>query len=171
MATTSSTAPPALQYSADNCTVGRTMAILGERWTFVVIREVFNGIRRFDDMRVRTAIPRQVLSDRLTRLVERGVLHRVPYREPGHRVRYEYRLTEMGFDLYPVLQALREWGDRYLADPDGGPVTTVHRDCGEPVEIVLRCAAAHEIDKMRDLVSVPGPGARLTPRSGSPQRQ
>lgn len=153
-------APEALTWSADNCTVGRALAVVGEKWTFVVLREVFVGIRRFDDLRVRTAIPRQVLSDRLARLVERGVLHRVPYREPGSRLRYEYRLTEMGFDLYPVLQALREWGDRYLADPEGGPITTVHRDCGQEVNLVLRCAAGHEIDKMREVASRPGPGAR-----------
>ncbi len=153
-------APEALNWSADNCTVGRALAIVGEKWTFVVLREVFVGIRRFDDLRVRTAIPRQVLSDRLARLVDRGVLHRVPYREPGSRLRYEYRLTEMGFDLYPVLQALREWGDRYLSDPEGGPLVTVHRDCGAEVGLVLRCAAGHEIDKMREVVGRPGPGAK-----------
>jgi DNA-binding HxlR family transcriptional regulator len=153
-------APEALTWSADNCTVGRALAVVGEKWTFVVLREVFVGIRRFDDLRVRTAIPRQVLSDRLARLVDSGVLHRVPYREPGARLRYEYRLTDKGFDLYPVLQALREWGDRYLADPAGGPLTTVHRDCGEEVGLVFRCTAGHEIDKMRDLVPRPGPGAR-----------
>jgi DNA-binding HxlR family transcriptional regulator len=152
--------PEALDWSADNCTVGRALAIVGEKWTFVVLREVFVGIRRFDDMRVRTAIPRQVLSDRLARLVEHGVLHRVPYREPGRRVRYEYRLTEMGLDLYPVLLALLAWGDRYLADPDGGPLTAAHRDCGEPVGLVLRCAGGHEIDKLREVVSHPGPGAK-----------
>ena len=67
----------------ENCTIGRAMEILGERWTLVVLREVFNGIRRFDDMRVRTGIPRQVLANRLATLVEQGVLRREPYREPG----------------------------------------------------------------------------------------
>ena len=131
MATSSpSTAPPALQYSADNCTIGRTMAILGERWTFVVIREVFNGIRRFDDMRRRTAIPRQVLTDRLAVLVDHGLLRKEPYQVPGERARHEYRLTQKGLDLYPVLVAIAQWGDRYLADPEGPPVQFAHRGCG-----------------------------------------
>jgi DNA-binding HxlR family transcriptional regulator len=149
-----------LDWSADNCTVGRALAILGDKWSFLVLREVFVGIRRFDDMRVRTNIPRQVLSGRLASLVHNGLLRRVPYREPGSRERHEYRLTDKGFALYPVLVALREWGDHYLADPDGGPVVHVHRDCGAPVGVVLRCAAGHEIDEPRDLVPRTGPGAR-----------
>ncbi len=105
------TAPPALAYSTANCTIGRAMEILGERWTFVVLREVFNGIRRFDDMRSHTGIPRQVLTNRLALLVDRGVLRREPYRLPGDRTRHEYRLTPMGLDLYPVLVAIAAWGD------------------------------------------------------------
>ena len=117
-----STAPPALAWSTENCTVGRTMAILGERWTFVVLREVFNGVRRFDDIRRHSGIPRQVLSNRLALLVEQDMLRREPYQDPGERARHEYRLTEKGFDLYPVLVAIADWGDRYLADPGGPPV-------------------------------------------------
>ena len=106
----------------ENCTIARAMEILGERWTLVVLREVFNGVRRFDDMRVRTGIPRQVLTNRLATLVEQGVLRREPYREPGSRLRHEYRLTEKGLDLWPVLVAVLGWGDRYLADPEGPPL-------------------------------------------------
>ena len=113
--------PAALDYSVDNCTIGRAMGILGEKWTVVVLRDVFNGIRRFDDMRERAGIPRQVLANRLALLVEQGILRREPYREPGARLRHEYRLTDKGLDLYPVLVAVREWGDRYLADPGGLP--------------------------------------------------
>ncbi len=98
--------PEALEWSVDNCTVGRAMEILGERWTFVVLREIANGIRRFDDMRVRTNIPRQVLTNRLALLVDSGVLRREPYQDPGARVRHEYRLTQMGFDLWPVIVAV-----------------------------------------------------------------
>jgi DNA-binding HxlR family transcriptional regulator len=100
------------------------MEILGEKWTVVVLREIFVGIRRFDDMRVRTGIPRQMLTNRLATLVEHGVLRREPYREPGARAREEYRLTQQGLDLYPALLALLEWGDRYLADPGGPPLTS-----------------------------------------------
>lgn len=153
--------PPALAYSAENCTVGRAMAVLGERWTVLVIREVFNGVRRFDDMRERTAIPRQVLTDRLRTLVEEGVLAKVPYQVPGQRPRHEYRLTAKGLDLYPVLVAIADWGNRYLADPEGPPVQFVHRDCGGEVHQRFRCTEGHEFDAVRDVLTHPGPGARL----------
>lgn len=110
-------------------------------------------------MRERTGIPRQVLTNRLAMLVDQGVLRRQPYREPGSRARHEYRLTDKGFDLYPVLVAVREWGDRYLADPEGPPLTTVHRDCGAEVRTQLRCATGHEVAP-RDILPRPGPGAR-----------
>ncbi|GAA2353559.1 hypothetical protein Cme02nite_45920 [Catellatospora methionotrophica] len=156
--------PTALDWSAENCTVARAMAVLGERWTLVVLREVFNGIRRFEDMREHSGIPRQVLTNRLHMLVEQGVLRRVPYREPGERERHEYRLTEKGFDLYPVLVAVREWGDRYLADPAGPPVDMVHRDCGSPVRTHLSCEDGHEVGSPREVVTRPGAGAvRRTP--------
>ncbi len=154
----------ALNWSIDNCTVARAMGILGEKWSFVVLREIFTGVRRFDDMRERTGIPRQVLSNRLASLMAYGILRREPYREPGARLRYEYRLTERGFDLYPVLVALRDWGDRYLADPSGGPLRTVHAGCESQVHAVLRCEAGHDVDEVRQVQSRPGPGAtRLSP--------
>lgn len=152
--------PAALDWSVDNCTIGAAMAILGEKWTVVVLREVFNGIHRFDDMRVRTGIPRQVLTNRLGMLVANGVLRRVPYREPGARARDEYRLTEKGFDLYPLLVAVREWGDRYLSGPEGPPLDIVHRDCGAPVHAVLVCESGHDTIPPRDVVPRPGRGAR-----------
>jgi DNA-binding HxlR family transcriptional regulator len=111
------TTPATLAYSVDNCTVGRTIAILGDRSTLLVIREVLTGIRRFEDLRVRTAIPRQVLADRLRLLVEHGILRKEPYQPPGQRARHEYRPTDKGLALYPVLVAMAQWGDRYLADP------------------------------------------------------
>ena len=174
MSTTPSTAqltdgPPgyrALDWSVDNCTIGRTMGILGERWTVVVLREVFNGIRRFDDMRIRTAIPRQVLTDRLTMLVDKGILRKVPYRDPGERSRFEYRLTGMGLDLWPVMVAMKDWGDRYLADPAGPPLQTEHRDCGALVHAVLRCDAGHEVAEPREVLPRPGPGATRRDASG-----
>jgi DNA-binding HxlR family transcriptional regulator len=152
--------PAALEWSVDTCTIARSMAILGERWTVVVLREVFLGVRRFDQMRERTGVPRQVLAKRLATLVDHGVLRREPYREPGARVRHEYRLTEKGFDLYPLLVAVREWGDRYLAGPDGPPVRTVHRGCGASVHTELHCADGHRVSSYRDVVPHPGPGAR-----------
>ena len=157
--------PPALAFSTDNCTVGRAMAVLGERWTFVVIREVCNGIRRFEDMRRHTGIPRQVLTDRLTLLVDHDILRREPYREAGQRERHEYRLTEKGFALFPVLVAVAAWGDRYYADPEGPPVEFVHRDCGAPVSTRLRCDAGHEVTETRAVVGRPGPGVHAATTS------
>lgn len=152
--------PAALDWSIDTCTIGRAMDILGEKWTVVVLREVFNGVRRFDDMRVRNGIPRQVLTNRLAGLVDAGVLRREPYQEPGSRVRHEYRLTQKGFDLYPVMIAVSEWGNRYLSDPQGPPLAFAHRDCGAEVHTELHCAAGHEVSVYRDVVPRPGPGAR-----------
>ena len=154
------TAPPALAFATDNCTVGRTMAILGERGTLVVLREVFNGVRRFDDMRRHTSMPRQVLTNRLALLVEHGILRKEPYREPGERVRHEYRLTAKGLDLYPVMVAIAGWGDRYVADPEGPPVEFAHRDCGARMRAVLECADGHRVDDVRQVVPRPGPGAQ-----------
>ncbi|GIF03501.1 winged helix-turn-helix transcriptional regulator [Actinoplanes siamensis] len=159
------TRPSALDWDVANCTISRAMAILGEKWTMVVLREVFTGIRRFDDMRVRTRIPRQVLANRLSALVGAGVLRREPYQEPGARVRHEYRLTEKGFDLYPVLIALGDWGNRYLADPEGPPIQFVHRDCAEELHVEIHCAGGHQVAGHRDVLPRPGPGAR---RRGGP---
>jgi DNA-binding HxlR family transcriptional regulator len=169
MVTTASPAtdrPNALDYSTENCPIGRSMAIFGERWTLVVVREVFNGVRRFDDMRVRTPIPRQVLADRLTLLVEHGILAKVPYQVTGQRPRHEYRLTQKGIDLYPVLVAISAWGNHYLADDDGPAIEFVHRECGSPVEIALTCTSGHDVAQARDVVPRPGPGAKLRTTTG-----
>src|SRR5258708_32254365 len=88
--------PWILDYDSDNCTIGAALAIVGEKWTFLVLREAFNGVRRFDDIRRRTRAPRQVLSDRLARLVQPGLLRKVPYREAGQRARSEDRPTAQG---------------------------------------------------------------------------
>lgn len=154
-------APPALAWSVENCTLGRAMAILGERWTVVVLREVFLGVRRFDDIRRHSGIPRQVLSNRLATLVEEGILRREPYREDGARVRHEYRLTDKGLELQPIMLAISHWGDRHLADPGGPPTVFVHRgECEEPVHVDVRCAAGHRIDDPRQVATRPGPGVR-----------
>ena len=146
-------------YDPANCAIGAAVEILGERATFLVLREAFNGVRRFDDMQRRTGIPRQVLSSRLARLV-RGPAPQGPLPGSGQRSRAEYRLTSKGLDLYPVLVALMQWGDRYEACPDGPPVQLRHRDCGEPVQLRLSCRAGHTLESARDVTPVPGPGAR-----------
>ena len=148
-----------LEYDTANCAIGAAVAVIGEKWTFLVLREAFNGVRRFDDMRRRTGAPRQILSDRLSRLVGEGMLRRVPYQEQGQRGRHEYRLTAKGLDLYPVLVALMEWGDQYTHGPESAPVLLTHRDCGEPVRLQLTCAAGHELASAREVTPLPGPGA------------
>jgi DNA-binding HxlR family transcriptional regulator len=153
--------PWILDYDSQNCTIGAALAIVGEKWTFLVLREAFNGVRRFDDIRRRTRAPRQVLSDRLARLVQQGLLRKVPYREAGQRSRSEYRLTEKGLALYPLIVALLEWGDTYAVSAEGPLVELTHRDCGAPVELQLRCAEGHHLDSARDVTPVPGPGARM----------
>ena len=149
-----------LDYDTANCAIGAAVGVLGERPTFLVLREAFNGVRRFDDMQRRTGMPRQVLSQRLARLVAEGLLRKVRYQESGQRSRDEYRLTDKGLDLYPVLVALMEWGDRYAGDADGPPVLLRHRDCGEPVRLQLTCAAGHVLESAREVTPVPGPAAR-----------
>ena len=135
------TASWAIDYDTDGCTIAAALSAVGEKWTFMVLREVFNGIRRFDDMQRRTGAPRQVLSDRLGRLVTDGILNKVPYREAGQRARSEYRLTEKGIDLFPVIVALLEWGDKH--------------------------AAGHMLSSAREVTPAPGPGARrLRERAG-----
>jgi DNA-binding HxlR family transcriptional regulator len=153
------TQPVALEWSTDGCTIERATEVIGDRWSLLILREVFSGIRRFDQLTVRTAIPRQVLTDRLDRLLANGVLRRAPYQDPGQRKRFEYLLTDKGIDLYPVLVALQQWGDRYLPGPDGPPTEFVHRDCGERLDLVLRCEAGHELDSNREVGGRLGPGA------------
>jgi len=152
--------PWILDYDSANCAIGATVAIIGERSTFLVLREAFNGVRRFDDMRRRTGMPRQVLSDRLARLVREDLLRKVPYQDSGQRTRWEYRLTTKGRDLYPVMVAMLEWGNQYAVGPAGPQVELRHRDCGEPVHLQLACAAGHVLAGAREVTPVPGPGAR-----------
>jgi DNA-binding HxlR family transcriptional regulator len=152
--------PWIMDYDSANCAIGAAVAIIGERPTFLVLREAFNGVRRFDDMQRRTGIPRQVLSDRLARLVREDLLRKVPYQDSGQRRRYEYRLTGKGLDLYPVLVALMGWGDQYAVGPAGPQVLLQHRDCGQPVRQQLSCQAGHILESAREVTPVPGPGAR-----------
>jgi DNA-binding HxlR family transcriptional regulator len=101
------------------CSIERTLGVLGERWTFLILREAFFGVTRFADFRDRLGVASDVLTDRLATLVEYGVLEREPYQEPGTRSRYAYRLTPAGRELQVVLAALQQWGDEHLPRPEG----------------------------------------------------
>src|SRR5437773_2052612 len=122
-------------YDSSVCSVARTVEVLGDRWTLLVLRDIFNGIRRFADLSAHLGIARDVLTKRLGALVGEGLIQRVPYREPGARTRYEYRLTDAGRELRPVLLALLEWGDRHRCDDTGPPAQLFHADCGAPVRV------------------------------------
>lgn len=149
-----------LEYDTDNCSIQHTLDVIGEKWTILVLREAFNGVRRFDQIRDHVGISDPVLADRLRKLVHAGVLEASPYQEPGRRRRHEYRLTTKGRDLYPAVIALLRWGDRYCADSAGPSVLVTHRDCSEPVETVVECAAGHKLTSPGEARAEPGPGAR-----------
>lgn len=151
--------PDRFRYSADNCSIGRTLDIVGEKWTLLVLREAFYGVRRFADFHRALGCARNLLSARLKTLVEEGILSQHPYREPGSRGRFDYRLTAKGLELFPAVVALMQWGDRWTADPEGPPVQLRHHDCGQPVGVELRCVGGHGPLSARDTEPVPGPGA------------
>jgi DNA-binding HxlR family transcriptional regulator len=123
------------------CSVARTLDIVGEKWALLAVREVFLGNRRFDEMVRRTGAPRDTLAARLRTLVGAGILERRQYCE--HPARYEYRLTDAGRDLYPVITTLMRWGDKYLAG-DAGPPLVLRHHCGHPVVATVICAACGE---------------------------
>ena len=135
---------PRGSWTADRCTIAKSLDVLTTRSAFLILREAFYGTTRFDDFAQRAAISEPVTAARLRELVEDGLLEREDYREPGQRTRQRYRLTEKGADLFPALAALMQWGDKWL-DDRGGPVELRHRDCGEPVAVELRCAAGHAV--------------------------
>jgi DNA-binding HxlR family transcriptional regulator len=140
-----------------NCSVAQCLEVVGEWWSMLIVRDVFLGVRRFDEFQRRLGISRNILNQRLSRLVESGILERVPYSE--HPPRFEYRLTEKGLDLWPVLTALRQWGDKYAA-PAGAPLNVVHKGCGHEAAAVMVCDHCGEPLGPRDVKAVRGPGAR-----------
>src|SRR3954453_13399048 len=133
------------------CSVAGTLAVVGEKWSLLVLREAFLGVRRFADFQRLLGAPRAVLTDRLAAVVAQGVLVRVPYRAEGERQREEYRLTQKGVDLYPALVALMEWGDRYLGDEAPPPLELRHRGCDAPVRLELHCTAGHALAGAREV--------------------
>ncbi|EFC86395.1 helix-turn-helix domain-containing protein [Parafrankia sp. EUN1f] len=138
-----------------HCSVAQCLEVIGEWWTMLIVRDAFLGVTRFDEIQRRLGISRNVLNQRLAGLVEAGVLTRVPYQD--HPVRYDYRLTDKGRALWPVLTAMREWGDRYAA-PDGPPLQLRHTGCGEIMHTALTCSQCGEPVGPRDLRAVAGPG-------------
>jgi DNA-binding HxlR family transcriptional regulator len=133
---------PRAGWSADGCSIGRALEVVSTRSALLLMREAFYGATRFGDFAARAGISEPVAAARLRELVDHGLLTRTAYQEPGQRTRHEYQLTEQGRELFPVLVALMQWGDRWLA-PAGAPVVLRHAECGEPVAAELRCRAGH----------------------------
>ncbi|WP_371435042.1 winged helix-turn-helix transcriptional regulator [Polaromonas sp.] len=150
-----------LRYSAENCSVAAALAVVGEKWTLLVLREAFFGLRRFEEFQQVVGCARNILSDRLTKLVANELMSRTAYREHGQRERYEYQLTERGVELFPVLVSLMQWGDRWLSGNSGVPVVVRHQHCGSIVRVELRCEDGHGPLSPRDTMATPGSGAIL----------
>lgn len=138
-----------------DCSVAQCLEVIGEWWSMLVVRDAFLGVTRFDQFQSRLGISRNILQDRLTKLVDAGVLVKVPYSE--HPPRHDYRLTDKGRDLWPVLTTMRQWGDRHAA-PTGPPVQIVHKGCHTATEVALTCASCGEAVGARDFRAIPGPG-------------
>lgn len=146
--------------SMENCPVQRTLDVVGEKWTLLILRDAVNGVRRFDDFRRHIGLSEAVLSDRLRKLTAAGIMRTVPYREPGSRSRNEYRLTRKGWDLWPVVTALRQWGETYAGEPEGPVMDIRHDECGAPVRVVVECTAGHVALPPSEVTARPGPAAR-----------
>lgn len=121
-----------------DCSIARSLDVVGEWWTLLIVRDAFRGVRRFDDFSRSLGIARNVLASRLAKLVDHGILERHPV--PEHQGRFEYRLTRKGRELQPVVIALMRWGDRWTSDGSGPPVVLRHQDCGHVLEARLTCA-------------------------------
>lgn len=137
-------------YKGQDCSIARTLEIVGERWSLLVLRDVFLGIRRFDDVQRDLGVARNVLATRLERLVGEGILEKTPYQE--RPLRHEYHLTAKGLDLWPIFVELLRWGDRHTAPTDGPPVLLRHRDCGGLLgerRVCERCGRPLEVSDIR----------------------
>lgn len=147
-------------YESQICSVARALEVVGDRWTMLVIRSAFQGIRRFDDFQAHLGIARNVLTDRLNRLCDEQILRRHRYQERPER--YEYRLASKGVELWPVMVSLMLWGDRHYAD-DGPPLLVHHRGCGGRLTPALTCADCGASLGPGNVTATPGPGSRAMP--------
>jgi DNA-binding HxlR family transcriptional regulator len=140
------------------CSIARALSVVGDRWTMMIVRDVFLGIRRFDAMHEDLGLTPHRLSNRLGKLVRDGILARVEYEKRPRR--FEYRLTEKGIDLFPLIVVLNSWGDRWMAGRAGAPIELVHRKCGRAIKPSLTCPACDEKIVPREMSLRPGPALR-----------
>ncbi len=145
-----------------------TLEVIGERWTILIVRDIFLGVRRFDDLQRSLGVARNILQTRLERLVEHGIVRKKAYQD--HPVRYEYRLTTKGADLWPVLMALLKWGDKYAIDGER-PVIVEHRGCGgSSTTAAAASVAVPTCRSPRRRRFAPAPGAHRRRRPFRPER-
>jgi DNA-binding HxlR family transcriptional regulator len=144
-------------YTHENCPVAGTLEVVGERWTLLILRDAFLGVRRFADFQARLDVSRNVLTRRLGDLVDAGLLRREPYQQ--RPARYEYLPTEKALELWPALVGLGQWGGAHAA-PDGRPREVAHAACGTTLEAQVRCPRCDQVVAPADALSRPGPGFR-----------
>src|SRR2546430_14139699 len=140
------------------CSMARSIGVIGDRWTLLILRECFLRTRRFEAFQSALGITRHLLAERLKKLVRMGVLRRIPYQDSPKR--HEYILTERGLDLYPILMALVHWGDTHMGDERGRPLLHEHRKCGKDFDPVMVCSECREPLLAKEVITRPGPGAR-----------
>jgi DNA-binding HxlR family transcriptional regulator len=152
---------PKQSFAAIACSIARAVDVVGQRWTPLILRDLFAGMARFEDIRRDLGIASNVLADRLEELERHGIVERRPYQSMP--VRHEYVLTEKGSDLYPVIAALVTWGDKWLAEPDGPPALIVHTECGHVTTAKMVCAECGGELNGANTIAAAGPGARPGP--------
>jgi DNA-binding HxlR family transcriptional regulator len=148
------------ELAEENCAIARSSGVVGERWVWVIMRQAFNGARRFEDFQRGIGLARNVLADKLTTLVDEGILERRLYSEPAARERYEYRLTQKGLELFPVYAALMDWGNRWTGLP-AAPVDILHKPCGNRVVARVVCSACGQDLDAHDTEPVVGRGLAM----------
>ncbi|RNF33548.1 winged helix-turn-helix transcriptional regulator [Paracoccus methylarcula] len=140
----------------ETCSMARTLSVIGDRWTLLILRDCFLGVRRFDDFHERLGVTRGILADRLKQLSKAGVLKKVAYQE--HPPRHEYKLTGKGLDLYPVILSIVHWGDVHMAGEDGRPVLHQHMACGHAFDPRMVCSECGTTLSPHDVKVLQGPG-------------
>jgi DNA-binding HxlR family transcriptional regulator len=154
------------------CSMARTGSVIGDRWTLLILRDCFLRVRRFEDFQERLGITRPILADRLKKLVDEFVLVKVPYQQ--RPVRHEYRLTQKGLDLYPIVIAIVHWGDVHTAGRKGRPLLHRHDSCGKDFDPVMVCSECGAPLAAKQVYVPPGPGAkgsRHLPAASDPGRR
>jgi len=140
------------------CSVARALSIVGDRWTLLILRDSFMGTKRFDKFQKQIGLSRHRLTDRLNKLVEHEILKKVPYQEKP--VRYEYKLTRKGVELYPVLMTLAKWGDKWMDGGEGPPMEYLHTQCQHKMSVDLCCSECGEAINPKEVIPQFGPGLK-----------